>query len=72
MTAYRPIDTAVACGNEAQVGKAIRRSGVAREEALVTTKLRISDYGCDEALHGVERRMLGSEPRSRPGRRSAG
>lgn len=58
---YRLIDTAAAYGNEAQVGDAIRRSEVARRDVFVTTKLWISDYGYDEALHGFERsrRKLG-------------
>ncbi len=36
---YRHIDTAAAYGNEAQVGRAIRESGVPREEVFVATKL---------------------------------
>jgi diketogulonate reductase-like aldo/keto reductase len=35
---YRHIDTAQAYGNEASVGKALRDSGVAREEVFITTK----------------------------------
>ncbi|HEX4864551.1 MAG TPA: aldo/keto reductase [Acidimicrobiales bacterium] len=35
---YRHIDTAQAYGNEASVGKAVRESGVAREEIFLTTK----------------------------------
>jgi diketogulonate reductase-like aldo/keto reductase len=60
---YRLIDTAAAYLNEAQVGEAIRRSGVARADVFVTTKLWISDYGHDRALHGFERslRKLGLE-----------
>jgi diketogulonate reductase-like aldo/keto reductase len=38
--------------NEAQVGEAIRRSGTDRRDLFVTTKLWISDYGYDMALHG--------------------
>lgn len=56
-TGYRLIDTAAAYGNEAQVGAAIRRSGIDRHELFVTTKLWISDYGYDEALLGFERSM---------------
>lgn len=56
-TGYRLIDTAAAYGNEAQVGEAIRRSEVARGDVFVTTKLWISDYGHDTALHGFERSM---------------
>lgn len=36
---YRHIDTAMAYGNEESVGKAIRESGIIREEIFVTTKL---------------------------------
>src|SRR5580693_1309731 len=35
---YRHIDTAQAYGNEASVGRALRESGLAREEVFVTTK----------------------------------
>src|SRR3954471_13362064 len=35
---YRHIDTAQAYGNEASVGRALRDSGVAREEVFITTK----------------------------------
>jgi diketogulonate reductase-like aldo/keto reductase len=54
---YRLIDTAAAYGNEAQVGEALRRSEVARDEVFVTTKLWISDYGHDEALRGFDRSL---------------
>jgi diketogulonate reductase-like aldo/keto reductase len=37
------IDTAAAYGNEEAVGKAIKRSGIPREELFLTTKLWISD-----------------------------
>src|SRR3954471_1002937 len=36
---YRHIDTAKAYGNEAQVGQAIRASGLPREAFFITTKL---------------------------------
>ena len=42
---YRLIDTAASYGNEEAVGRAIKRSGVAREELFVTTKLWIADAG---------------------------
>jgi 2,5-diketo-D-gluconate reductase A len=44
-TGYRLIDTAAAYLNEEAVGKAIKRSGVAREELFVTTKLWIQPFG---------------------------
>jgi 2,5-diketo-D-gluconate reductase A len=42
---YRLIDTATMYRNEAAVGRAVRDSGVAREEVFITTKLRASDAG---------------------------
>ncbi|ESK91579.1 aado keto reductase [Moniliophthora roreri MCA 2997] len=42
---YRHFDTASDPGNEAQVGKAIRDSGIPREEFFVTTKLGNGDHG---------------------------
>lgn len=52
---YRHIDTAAAYGNEREVGEGIRRSGIARDEIFVETKIWISDYGYDETLHGFEK-----------------
>ncbi|MEU9148135.1 aldo/keto reductase [Streptomyces sp. NPDC048349] len=40
---YRLLDTAAAYGNEEAVGRAIKSSGIAREELFVTTKLWIQD-----------------------------
>jgi diketogulonate reductase-like aldo/keto reductase len=56
-TGYRLIDTAAAYGNEAQVGEGIQRSGVSRDSIFVETKLWMSDYGYDEALHAFDRSM---------------
>jgi len=60
---YRLIDTAAAYLNEPEVGQAIARSGIARGELFVQTKLWISDYGYDSALraYGVSLRKLGLE-----------
>ncbi len=46
---YRSIDTAAAYGNEEAVGRAIKKSGIPREELFITTKLWISDAGYDNA-----------------------
>jgi diketogulonate reductase-like aldo/keto reductase len=54
---YRLIDSAAAYLNEEQVGQAIRRSAVDRSDIFVTTKLWISDYGYDQALHAFDRSM---------------
>lgn len=51
---YRHLDTAAAYYNEAQVGAAIRASGVPREELFVTTKLRNGDQGYESALAAFE------------------
>ena len=51
---YRLIDTAAAYNNERQVGEAVRRSGVPREELFITTKLWIADYGYESALRAFE------------------
>lgn len=40
---YRHIDTATAYGNEGSVGKAIKESGLKREDIFITTKLRNDD-----------------------------
>jgi 2,5-diketo-D-gluconate reductase A len=49
---YRHIDAAAAYGNERQVGEAIGRSGLDRDDVFIETKVWISDYGYDETLHG--------------------
>ena len=48
-TGYRLIDTAQAYGNEEAVGKAIKASGVPREELFITTKLWIADMSYEGA-----------------------
>lgn len=53
-TGYRLIDTAAAYMNEEAVGKAIKKSGVAREELFVTTKLWIQDAGYENAKKAFE------------------
>lgn len=49
MTGYRLIDTAAGYLNEEAVGRAIRRSGVPREQLFITTKLWIQDAGYESA-----------------------
>ena len=51
---YRHIDTARIYGNEADVGAAVRDSGVAREQVFVTTKLWNADQGYDSALRAFD------------------
>lgn len=51
---YRHIDTAAAYMNESDVGKAVRDSGVKRDEVFITSKLWLQDYGYDAAKKGIE------------------
>ena len=62
-TGYRLIDTAAAYLNEREVGEGIRRSRLRRDQVFIETKLWISDYGYDAALHAFDKsaRKLGVE-----------
>lgn len=50
---YRLIDSAVNYGNEPEVGEAVRRSGLPREEVRVTTKLPGRFHAYDLALRSL-------------------
>jgi len=52
---YRNIDTAAAYGNEAQVGEAIRASGLDRGEVFITTKCWNDDQGYEEAKSACQK-----------------
>src|SRR4051812_15861852 len=53
---YRHIDTAQAYGNEASVGRALRDSGVPREDVFITTKFRpLRKDPEEEAKRSLER-----------------
>lgn len=56
-TGYRLIDTAAAYGNEVAVGNAIKRSGVAREDLFITTKLWIQDAGYERTRQAFTRSL---------------
>ncbi len=56
-TGYRLVDTAAAYLNEEAVGKAIKRSGVAREELFITTKLWVQDAGYESTKKAFERSL---------------
>ena len=45
---YRLIDTAAAYGNEEAVGRAVKRSGVPREDIFITTKVWVQDFGYEK------------------------
>ncbi|WP_319519171.1 aldo/keto reductase [uncultured Martelella sp.] len=51
---YRLIDTAASYLNEREVGEGLARSGVARADLFVTTKVWMSDYGEEKTLHAYE------------------
>jgi diketogulonate reductase-like aldo/keto reductase len=51
---YRHIDTAAIYGNEADVGDAVRGSGLDRDEIWVTTKLWNADHGGGAPLRALE------------------
>lgn len=54
---YRSIDTAASYENEEAVGRAIRRSGVPREQLFITTKLWIADTGYEKTKQAFQRSM---------------
>ncbi|HPJ88843.1 MAG TPA: aldo/keto reductase [Thermotogota bacterium] len=51
---YRSIDTAQAYYNEEAVGRAVKKSGLPREEFFVTTKIWISNGGYERAAASIE------------------
>lgn len=54
---YPMIDTAAAYGNEAIVGRAIKRANVNREDIFVTSKLWVSDMSYEGAKRGLEKSL---------------
>ncbi|MFC5136920.1 aldo/keto reductase [Actinomycetospora rhizophila] len=51
---YRHIDTAQMYGNEAEVGEAIAKSGLKRDELWITTKCNNSNHGFDDAQTALD------------------
>lgn len=54
---YRHIDTAHAYGNESGVGRAVRESGIPREEIWVTSKIWPSEYGEGKTLQAIDKML---------------
>src|SRR3954462_9147048 len=54
---YRLIDTAASYMNEEAVGKGLRRSGVARDQLFVTTKLWVEDNGYERPLLAIDKSL---------------
>ena len=57
LSGYRHIDTAAQYGNEPDVGRGIRESGVPREEIFLTTKLWNDERGYETTLRAFERSL---------------
>jgi len=51
---YRHIDTARIYNNESDVGTALRKTGIKREDVFITTKLWNSDHGYENALRACD------------------
>lgn len=77
---YRHVDTARMYGNESDVGRAIKASGVPRDQVFVTSKLYDVDWGSEAATSAINRSlksldmqyidlMLMHHPGSRQGRK---
>ena len=54
---YRHFDTAQAYFNEAEIGEAIKESGIAREELFITTKVWVSSYGYEETKKAFQKSL---------------
>lgn len=54
---YRHIDTAAAYQNEREVGQALAKSGLRREDVYITTKLWNADQGYDSTLAAFDKSM---------------
>lgn len=54
---YRSIDTAASYGNEEAVGRAIRQSGIPREDLFITTKMWIQDAGEESVKQAFQRSL---------------
>lgn len=51
---YRHIDTAQMYGNEAEVGEAVAKSGLKRDELWITTKCNNANHGYDDAQSALD------------------
>ncbi|HEX9018414.1 MAG TPA: aldo/keto reductase [Anaerolineaceae bacterium] len=57
LTGYRLIDTAVSYQNEAAVGRAIKRSGIPRDELFITSKMWLPDVNYEGAKKSYQRSL---------------
>ena len=58
----RHIDTAVAYFNEEEVGRAVRDSGIPREDVWVTSKMWLQDYAYEDAKRPIDRGKGNHDP----------
>jgi diketogulonate reductase-like aldo/keto reductase len=56
-TGYRHIDTAMIYGNEEELGRAIKDSGIPREELFITTKLWNTDQGYEKTIEAFNKSL---------------
>lgn len=56
-TGYRLIDTAACYGNEQAVGKAIAKSGIARQDIFISSKVWIQDTGYDQTMASFQKTL---------------
>lgn len=54
---YRHLDTAASYGNEMDVGEGLRRSGLARDEVFVTTKVWWTDLAANDFRRSAEKSL---------------
>lgn len=54
---YRLIDTARMYGNETEVGRAVKRSGIPREDIFITTKVWFTDFGYDNVFKSFSKSL---------------
>lgn len=54
---YRSLDTAASYLNEVSVGNAIKKSGIAREELFITTKLWVQDAGYENTKKAFQKSL---------------
>jgi 2,5-diketo-D-gluconate reductase A len=58
---YRHVDTATMYANEAEVGHALRESGLPRQDVFLVTKLRAADAGQERQILSRSLRALGTD-----------
>jgi len=55
---YRHIDSAIVYKNEAEVGQAVRESGIPREDIFITSKIFSRRHGYESTLKAVDESLV--------------